>query len=329
MRSHGLPVAGELLLSRAGVGRSNLTYAAADEDGHRWIVRRPPEGELLASAHDVEREYGILAALGPTAVPVPTMHCLLERGVVADVPVLVMEHVDGDVVTGFEGLRGLRAGVRAALVSELATVLGAIHAVDVGRAGLDQLSSHAPYAPRQLKRWLIQWERSRTRDLPALDALAARLRRNAPPQLGLSLLHGDYSPHNLIVDPGSGSIRAVLDWELSTLGDPLADVGTVLAYWTVAELSDAEEPSRTEVAPAGSDRAAFLQTYLEARGADDAHVAYWHALGLWKLAIITDGVIRRSAGEAGDASGPDSPSPAQVERLVEVADRVADRAGLL
>jgi aminoglycoside phosphotransferase (APT) family kinase protein len=328
MRSHGLDVAGGLSLSRAGFGHSNLTYVAADEKGQRWIVRRPPLGELLSSAHDVEREYRILAALGGTDVPVPVVHCSVARGVAADVPVIVMEFVDGQVVDGFEALGRLSSSVRTVLVTELSAVLTAIHAVDIAAVGLDRLASHHAYAPRQLKRWSSQWENSRTRDLPALDAVTALLRRHAPPQERLSLIHGDFSLRNLIVDPGSGVVRAVLDWELSTLGDPLSDVGMALAYWTLADASDAGRGGQATSSPAKEERAEFVRAYLKASRIGETHVAYWHALGLWKLAIITEGVVRRDLDRPGNAGAMGMPIPSDVDRLIELAAGVARAASL-
>ena len=327
MRSHGLEVSGRLDLSRIGAGQSNLTYLATDQRGSRWIVRRPPLGELLESAHDVEREYRILTALAGADVAVPAVYVCLERGDAADVPVVVMEHVDGQVLDGFASLHELDAPARAGLLAALPKALAAIHAVDITHTGLSTLGSHGPYAPRQLKRWSAQWDRSRTRDLPALDQMTELLVRHVPISGGVSLIHGDFSPHNSIVDPASGAVRAVLDWELSTLGEPLADVGTTLAYWSVADVTG---PRRTggEDDRSAAERAQFVRAYLELSGAGQADVAYWHALALWRLAIITEGVIRRAVDEPGNAGGRTAPENSDVDRLLQAAREVARDAGL-
>jgi aminoglycoside phosphotransferase (APT) family kinase protein len=328
MRAHGLDVMGVLSIARVGFGHSNLTYIATDGEGRRGVVRRPPHGTLLSSAHDVEREYRILNALGPTGVPVPVMYCSVNRGVVADVPVIVMEYVDGQVVDGFEALGQLSSGVSTALVAQLSAVLAAIHAVDIAKVGLSGLASHSAYAPRQLKRWSSQWEHCRTRGLPALDAMTDLLRRNTPPQERLSLVHGDFSLRNLIVAPENGTVRAVLDWELSTLGDPLSDVGTVLAYWTLADTSGLGRAGRAPSSTAEDESAQFVRSYLEASSNAGTHVAYWHALGLWKLAIITEGVIRRDLDEPDNAGAMDVPVSSEVDRLIELATGVAHAAGI-
>ena len=327
MRARGLAVTGRLSLSRVGFGLSNLTYVAEDAAGRRRVVRRPPLGQLLVSAHDVEREARILAALGATEVPVPEVYCSLAAGEVADVPVVVMEYVDGHVIDGFEAVGRLPSAVRAPLVADLARVLAAIHRVELVDVGLHDLASHGPYAERQLRRWSAQWGRSRTRELPALEAMTELLRRKAPPQERTCLLHGDFSPRNLIVDPDLGAVRTVLDWELSTLGEPLADVGAVLAYWTVADATLAR--SGTPVAESSEpDRRQLVRRYLAAAGGDEGDVAYWHALGLWKLAVITEGVIRRAVDDPGNIAATGVPDPVDVDHLIELATVVAEAAGL-
>ena len=323
MRGHGLPVLGDMQISPIGLGRSNLTYLLTDAAGRRWVARRPPLGPLLASAHNVERETGILSALGRTDVPVPDIHCLLAAGEAAGVPVVVMEFVDGQVVDGFDGLRRLPVGVRTALVTDLARVLTTIHQVDLTAVGLDDLASQGPYAARQLRRWSRQWENSRTHERPALDTLTDLLRRYAPDPGACSLIHGDLSPNNLVVDPDHGTIRAVLDWELSTLGEPLADLGTVLAYWTVADA----KLGLVGTAPV-AEREELTRRYLTATGLAEGDVAYWHALGIWKLAIITEGIRRRVLDQPMNAAATGLPASADVDRLVELAREVADAAGL-
>ncbi len=172
-----------LSFARIGHGFSNLTFLVADSAGQRWVLRRPPLGDLLASAHDVEREHGILAALGRTPVAVPRVFGLCADAAVADVPLLLMEHVDGLVVDDLDVAAGLAPDERHEIGASLPPALAAIHAVDLEQTGLRALSaSRTPYAARQLKRWRGQWERSRTRELPAVEQLADRLWAAMPEQ---------------------------------------------------------------------------------------------------------------------------------------------------
>lgn len=325
MRARGIAVAGQCVLRRIGHGQSNITYAATDSRDGRWIVRRPPLGELLPSAHDVTREFRVLSALGPTAVPTPAQHALLPAGEGADVPVAVMEHVDGQVVDGFDAMPLLAPPVRRTFARDLATVLAAIHAVDLVETGLTGLGSHSPYAARQLRRWSGQVQDADTPGRREFADTTELLRRHVPPPSEPALIHGDFSPRNVVMDPGSGKIRAVLDWELSTLGDPLADVGIVLAYWTADTRGAADIRTGSH---GGEARAAFLAQYTSTSGRDRTHIAYWHALALWRLAAITAGVIKRAADEPRNAGAKPLPVPSDVVRLLESADGVARAAGL-
>jgi aminoglycoside phosphotransferase (APT) family kinase protein len=193
--------------------------------------------------------------------------------------------------------------------------------------GLDELASHRPYAPRQLKRWAAQWALSKTRDLPELDDLTRRLTAAAPRQQTLTLVHGDFHLRNVITAAGNGAVTAVLDWELSTLGDPLADVGTMLAYWTEpGEEADGDfAPSALTGFP---DRAEMARVYAEASGADLSALEYWHALGLWKLAVIAQGVLRRATDEPANKAAAGTPTAGRIDSLIRRARDVASRAGL-
>ncbi|MET0819688.1 MAG: phosphotransferase family protein, partial [Aeromicrobium sp.] len=227
LRADGVEAIAPFSAVRVGRGQSNLTYLVEDSAGSRWIVRRPPRGHLLDSAHDVLREHRILSALQGTGVPVPAVVAHYVDAALAETPVVVMEHVDGLVVDRPEVAEATDRALRAAMGPALATTLATIHQVDIDAVGLSDLASHAPYAARQLKRWSRQWEASRTRELPALDRLTDLLRSTMPEQHELTLVHGDFHVRNVIADPATGALRAVLDWELSTLGDPLADIGSL------------------------------------------------------------------------------------------------------
>ena len=227
----GVGFTGPLRFERIGLGQSNLTYLVRDADDRRWVLRRPPLGQLLASAHDVAREARIMAALAPTDVPVPQILGVAQDPEIADVPLVLMEFIDGQVIDTMAIAESLAPQRRRQIGVSLPTTLAKVHAVDIDAVGLSNLASHKPYAHRQLKRWAGQWERSKTRELPELDDLTRRLVAAAPEQRELSLVHGDFHLRNAIVSRGTGAVIGVLDWELSTLGDPLADMGTMLAYW--------------------------------------------------------------------------------------------------
>ncbi|MFC9898473.1 phosphotransferase family protein [Nocardia sp. NPDC127579] len=310
--------------ARVGVGQSNLTFRVTDAAERRWVLRRPPLGELLASAHDVAREARILNALADTEVPVPHVHDVRTHDGVA---VVLMEFVDGSVIDRMDSAEQLTEQQRRAAGLDLARTLARIHAVDLGATGLIDLASHKPYAPRQLKRWSAQWERSKTRELPLLDRLTERLHAAVPEQHELSLVHGDYNLRNVITDPESGSIAAVLDWELCTLGDPLADLGSLLAYWpepgepTVADLAMSTLPgfpARTEL----------VGEYLSVTDRDPRALDYWHALALWKLAIIAEGVLRRALDDPRNRAAAGTPTVDSIDGLVATADRIAAAAGI-
>ena len=327
MEGAGVSVSGALHAERIGRGQSNLTYLLADEDGRRWVARRPPLGQLLASAHDVRRESRIMAALEPTLVPVPGVVGCFDDDELADVPVVVMEHVSGVVVDRPEVAEGLDDAVRRGLGASLAPTLAAVHAVDLAERGLLDLASHSPYALRQLKRWSRQWEASRTRELPALDKLTELLTRVVPEQHELGLVHGDFHIRNVIADPGSGQIRAVLDWELCTLGDPLADIGSLLAYWPQPDDPDPGYFSAS-LLPGFPDRSDLAAAYLLASGRDGSDLDYWHVLGLWKIAIIAEGVLRRTIDDPRNTAEGGGPRVEFIDGLVDRAWRLVADARL-
>ncbi|MGW7718763.1 phosphotransferase family protein [Streptomyces chartreusis] len=188
----GVDFDGPVAFERIGLGQSNLTYLVRDQAGRRWVLRRPPLGRLLASAHDVAREARILTALEGTAVPTPRVLGLTDDPAVTDVPLLLMEFVDGQVVDRMSIARSLTPERRRAIGMSLPQTLAKIHAVDLEVTGLTGLAGPKPYAQRQLKRWSAQWERSRTRELPALEDLTRRLVAAAPEQRELTLVHGDF-----------------------------------------------------------------------------------------------------------------------------------------
>lgn len=322
LATRGEPVTGAVTSERIGLGQSNLTFLVSDDAGHRWVARRPPLGTLLASAHDVAREHRILSALSTTRVPTPGVVGLVEDDAVSTAPVLVVEHVAGRVVDRMDVAEAMQSAQRRQVGLELADVLARLHAVDLDALGLTDLASHSPYAQRQLKRWSRQWEASRTRDLPDLDRLTAWLQANLPASADLSVVHGDLHIRNVIVDPGTAAVRAVLDWELCTLGDPLADLGSTLAYWPEAGDPPIGLFGATRL-PGFATRAEIAEAYAAASGRDLADLPFWEVLGMWKIAIIVEGVRRRSSDEPGNAAEGGPPPAHLVDGLVARAlDRV-------
>ena len=325
IRDAGEPVTGSLRGTRVGQGQSNLTYRIDDEAGRTWIARRPPLGHLLASAHDVAREHRIIAALQSTGVPVPATIGVCEDPAVADVPVVIMEHVEGTVIDEEEAARKLGPEARRRLGLELARTLAKIHAVDIDAVGLGDLASRKPYAPRQLKRWSRQLEESRTQDRPDLDALTSVLTEHLPEPDEITLVHGDFHIRNVIIDSATGDIRAVLDWELATLGDPLADVGSSLAYWTQAGEVPVGAPTAVDGFPT---RAEISAEYLAVSGRSRRTLGFWHTLGLWKIAIIAEGVRRRVADNPANAAAHGVPTARDVQAIIDQGWAVARESGL-
>jgi aminoglycoside phosphotransferase (APT) family kinase protein len=284
-------------------GRSNLTFRVCDSDGGRWILRRPPLGATLGSAHDMGREHRILTGLAGTAVPSPQPVAICTDESVIGADFYVMELVDGLVLRDEDEVRAAfdepgRRRVGEALVDTLAD----LHAVDPDAAGLGELGRRDGYAERQLKRWMRQWEASKTRELEAMDETHRLLSARVPPQDSTAIVHGDYRLDNVIVSP-QGEVAAVLDWELCTLGDPLADVGQLLVYW--AEDTDKVVPLTRSptLAPGFPRRRELVERYAARSGRDVSGLDFFVALAYWKLAAILEGVYARfSAGQYGETT---------------------------
>lgn len=291
------------------------------------MLRRPPLGQLLASAHDVGREYRILAALQGTGVPVPKMLGLTDDPAITDVPLVLMSYVDGIVIDDESVAERLDPERRRAIGLSLPKALASIHRVDLESAGLEGLASHKPYAERQLKRWSAQWEQSRTHDLPAIEDLAARLARNVPEQTETTLVHGDFHLSNVITSPEEGRVVAILDWELCTLGDPLADLGGLLAYWP--ERGDGVRgPFMASTLDGFPTRDELVEVYVHETKRDVSAVGFWHVLALWKLAIIAEGVLRRTLDDPRNRAERGGPTAELIDDVVRRAVATADAVGL-
>lgn len=307
-------------------GRSNLTFRVSDAAGNRWALRRPPTGHVLPTAHDMGREHRIISALGRhTDVPVAPAIGFCEDESVNGAPFYVMGFVDGLIVRDGATADKLDAAARRTASEDLVDVLVRIHGVDVDAVGLGDLGRREGYIERQLKRWYGQYEKSKMgAEVPLIDEMHHRLLAAVPPQQGSTIVHGDYRLDNTMLGE-DGRVRAVLDWEICTLGDPLADVGLLLVYW--ADPSD--EFAALLQAPTTKEgflrRQDITELYAAKSGRDLDDVGYYVAFGYWKLACILQGVYERYAGGAGggDRSGHEGFAQ-QVVHLAEASAKAAE-----
>jgi aminoglycoside phosphotransferase (APT) family kinase protein len=280
-------------------GRSNLTYAVISPAGE-LVLRRPPLRAVRPTAHDVAREHRVLSALAGTAVPVPRPVHLCTDTAVLGAPFYLMERVDGVIARGAlpDGY-ACTAAERVAMTHALVDVLAALHAVDPAGVGLTGFGRPEGYLARQVRRWLGEWEALRDADRPAVDALARALADGVPEAPSGPVVHGDYRLDNVVLDPADpGRVAAVLDWEMSTLGDPLADLGLLLVYWQQG--GAAVTPSVTGL-PGFPDRAGVVARYVERTGRDVSALPWYVAFGYFKLAVVVAGIVARlEAGAMAD-----------------------------
>jgi aminoglycoside phosphotransferase (APT) family kinase protein len=292
-------------------GLSNITYRV-HLSSSTVIVRRPPLGELLPSAHDMNREYRVLGALAATSVPVPEVLKFCADSQVLGQPFYVMAEVPGLVLRTADDTAALTKAERSNSTESFIETLAELHGLEPGAVGLGDYGRPDGYCSRQIRRWGEQWARSNTRPLPDMDTLLSRLAEAVPPSPRDSIVHGDYRLDNMIVDPSNSyRVAAVLDWELSTLGDPLADLGMTLTYW-----HDAGDTERAEIPVAAGITAhdgfptgrELAERYSELTGIDLSNMPFYLAFGAMKLAVILEGVnarylAGRSVGDGYDKAG--------------------------
>jgi aminoglycoside phosphotransferase (APT) family kinase protein len=267
-------------------GRSNLTFMVTGGDGARFVLRRPPMGHVLATAHDMAREHRVIAAVGLTGVPVPPALGLCTDTEVNGAPFYVMGFVDGVVLDSVDRAAQLPVELRQRAAEHLIDVLADLHDVDVDAVGLGDFAKRTGYVERQVKRWSTQWENSKTRELPTIDQVARRLGQRIPAQHGVVIAHGDFRFGNCLTDVHRGRIAAVLDWELCTLGDPLADVGYLGVYWFDgrAENVRANDPTSAGGFPSYDD---LIQRYAVRTGRDVSGIGYYVAFSCWMSTLAT------------------------------------------
>ncbi|WP_018503498.1 phosphotransferase family protein [Parafrankia discariae] len=272
-------------------GRSNLTYLLTDGQT-RWVLRRPPLGGLTPSAHDVLREYRVVSALSGSDVPVPRAVTSSESGPLG-VPFSVVEHVAGPVLRTEDDLRALSQVDVDRCAHALIDVLARLHAVTPETVGLGAFGRPQGYLARQIRRWNDQWQRVRTRDLPDVDALHTRLATDPPAESGASIVHGDFRIDNVILAPDDpAQVRALIDWEMAALGDPLADLGVHIAYShpAFAAVLGGSAASTSPRMPAAS---ALVDRYAEVTGRDLSNFPFYLGLGYFKIAVIAEGIHHR------------------------------------
>jgi aminoglycoside phosphotransferase (APT) family kinase protein len=308
-------------------GRSNLTYSITD-GSTTWVLRRPPLGHVLPTAHDMAREYRVMNALADTDVPVPRTFALCEDLSVNDAPFYVMELVEGVIYRDGADLVALTADDSRRVSEALVDVLATIHAVDYERVGLGEFGRPDGFLERQVRRWGEQWARSKTRELPEVDELARRLRQSLPASGPPTIVHGDYRLDNTMMaadDPGR--IIAVLDWEMSTLGDPLTDLGLFLLYWGQADAQFIATGAAIDPGVGFLSRDQIVARYAEASGRSVDQLDWYEVFARYKLAIIVEGINARfqmgkTLGEGFETMG------ARVTGLINGALEVADRSDI-
>ncbi|MFQ5698790.1 MAG: phosphotransferase family protein [Myxococcota bacterium] len=327
---------GPLEFEQISGGRSNITYrvSAGASGGRRdWVLRRPPLGHVLPTAHDMAREYRVLSALADTPVPTPRTIALCEDPAVNGAPFYVMEYTPGVILGDAYPETYVRDPADCRRISlELIETLVALHEVDFAAVGLEGFGRPEGYLERQLSRWARQWEGNATGPLREIDELGRRLRAALPRQSAATIVHGDYRLGNLALDPERpGKVLAVFDWEMATLGDPLADLGYTLIYWVEAgDLAPdrrAPELGGVTARPGFLTRDELIGAYARASGRDVESIDFYQVLALYKLAVISEGIYRRfqlgkTLGEGFEGMARTTQKLAQ--RALEIADRAAD-----
>ena len=294
---------GQVQIRQFQGGQSNPTFHLHTDAGE-YVLRKKPPGKLLPRAHEVEREHRVMAALADTDVPVPRMRLLCQDETVIGTPFFVMDYVPGRIFSD-PGLRDSTPAHRAAIYQDLARVLAALHRVDWRAAGLDGFGRPEGYMQRQVALWTRQWQAARVEDMPTMDMLAQWLQQHLPPDdEPACIAHGDYRLGNVLIHPTEPRIVAVLDWELATIGHPLADLGyTCLTYYLPADFSGTNGVAGEDLTGTGiPDQQAFVADYCRHAGRQLPQLDVFVVFSMFRLASIVAGVYRRGLdGNAADS----------------------------
>ncbi len=318
LAEHVPGASGTVQVTQLAGGSSNLTFRVRDGE-YDWVLRRPPLRGVLATAHDMGREFRVQAALAATDVPVAGQVAECKDDAVIGAPFYVMQRLDGVVYDDVDATSGLTEDQGLAASYELVDVLARLHAVDPDAVGLGDFGRPAGYLTRQVARWQTQWEKSKTVEMPTIDEVGARLEKSVPAESRHGIVHGDYSFNNTMFrhdDPTR--MQAILDWEMSTLGDPLTDIGMVAVYWgAVGELMWRSRSPQAHRANAGfPDVDTLLDRYAATSGTDLGEIDFYRALATYKLAVISQGAVKRATGV----------DPDRVARTTETVSLLADMA---
>jgi aminoglycoside phosphotransferase (APT) family kinase protein len=273
-------------------GHSNLTFMCRDANGEAYVLRRPPLGHVLESAHDMGREHKIIHALQDADVPVPKTWGLCQDVEVNDAPFYVMGYVEGKVLNDSQVGATVPEADRRGIGLDVMAILSRLHSINPDDVGLGDLGRKDAYLERQLKRWNKQWAASKTHEIPEMEESARLLAEDMPEQIGTAIVHGDYRLGNMIV--GGDQVKAILDWELCTLGDPLADVGYLLNNWVSPGEIEQREGDQSPTAVGGyPSRDELCDIYANNTGRDLSQINYYRAFAHWRLAAIGQGVYKR------------------------------------
>lgn len=297
-----VPAGAALVVRQFPAGFSNLTYlvTAQSEHGRRaWVLRRPPHGAVSGNAHNMAREYGVLRALHPLGLPVPAPLAYCDDRTVIGAPFFLMDHVDGVILRGAPpaALTADAAALPARMRALSRTVVGTLvqlHAVPLS-APLAALGNAEGYVQRQVAGWTKRWHAARTSEVPAMDAVATWLEAHRPAERGATLVHNDFKLDNLVLSDDFTQVQAILDWEMATVGDPLMDLGTSLAYWVQADDAPVFRTLGLGITalPGAFTRAEFVRAYAERSGRDVTDAPYYYAFGLFKVAVIAQQIYAR------------------------------------
>ncbi|GAC78897.1 Predicted kinase, aminoglycoside phosphotransferase (APT) family [Gordonia malaquae] len=322
LESNGVDVVGDLRIDLISGGRSNLTFDVRD-DVHHWVARRPPMGGLTPSAHDMEREWAVTSALTRTDVPVAPTVAIDRAGDVIGAPCTVVEFVDGDVIRSVDDLARFSDAQVEASIDALVRTLADLHAVDYSAVGLAEFGRPEGFAARQIKLWARQWGIVKTRELDDVDRLVDILSDRVPAAARSTIVHGDFRIDNTILAPDDpGRVAAVVDWELSALGDPITDVALMCVYrqpvfssvlgfdaaWTSDRLPDADS---------------LAERYAQATGADLGDWAFYLGLANLKLGVIAEGITHRALqGGSSGAAGAEKAAEATASFIAQGLEAV-------
>ena len=298
----GVDVRGELVVTALAGGRSNLTFKVSDEQS-AWVARRPPLSGLTSSAHDMVREYTVIAALSTTTVPVAAAVACDSDGSVTGSTLCVVEYIPGLPVRDQNDLAALTDDQVRATVKSLVRTLAALHDVDHRAVGLESFGRPEGFAARQVQVWARQWQQVKTRELADIDRLAVALSERAPTTSAAAIVHGDFRIDNTLLDPVSPDIvRAVVDWEMSTLGDPLTDIALSCVYRSAAfdHVLGASAAWTSDRLPAADD---IAQLYATESARDLSNWSFYLALANFKVAVIAEGITYRARGRLNEGTG--------------------------